>query len=135
MSEAGMNPKTAAKCRGFITSNVGLYCWLVAVNEFKCDEIYMIGMDHCYAKGDKPKVDKDSSNPDERELYLHAFQELYNTFNDETIILHPANQLWHEEFVWFSKQYPYIKTINCTGRGALYDPCFKWQPISQMKTW
>ena len=135
MSATGMKVKTAAKCRGFITSNVGLYCWLVAINEFKCNEIYMIGMDHCYGEGEKPKLDKNSSNPDERELYLHAFQELLNTHNEETVILHPAQQLWHEEFIWYCKKYPQIKTINCTGRGALYERWFKWQPISQLKTW
>jgi len=135
MSKAGMTIKTAALCRGFITSNVGLYSWLVAVNEFKCNEVYMIGMDHCYASGDKPNLDKNSSNADERELYLHAFQELVNPYNGETVILHPAHRLWHEEFIWYCKQYPQIKTINCSGRGALYEDCFTWNPISNMPHW
>lgn len=135
MNEAGIVPKNAPKCRGFITSNVGLFCWLIAVEEFECDEVYLIGMDHCYGKEEKPKVDKNSSDPDERELYLHAFQELINPYDKETVILHPANQLWHEEFVWFAGRKPHVTTYNCTGRGALYDQYFKWQPISQMQSW
>jgi hypothetical protein len=135
MTEAGISTETAGECRGFITSNVGLYCWLIAVNHYRCDEVYMIGMDHSYGKDQKPNCDKNSSNPDERELYLHVFQELVNPYNKEQIILHPANQLWHEEFVWFAKKAKGCKTINCTGRGALFDPVFEWKPISQLETW
>ena len=135
MKEAGMEIKRVPECKGYITSNVGLYCWLIATQHFKCNEVLLVGMDHCYGKDQKPKVDKNSSDPVEQELYQYAFQELVNPFDDETLILHPANQLWHEEFIWYQEKYPNVKTINCTGRGALYEKCFKWNPISQMKNW
>jgi len=135
MKEAGIDPQPVPECKGYITSNVGLYCWLIAIHHFKCNEIYLVGMDHCYGPNDKIKVDKHSDDDDERELYTLAFQELVNPFTNETCILHPANTLWHEEFIWYQEKFPDIKTINCTGRGALYEECFHWNPISKMKSW
>lgn len=136
MAAAKIDPvKPVPECKGFITSNVGLYCWLIAVQKFQCDEVFMIGMDHCYGVNEGPKIDKNSEDPDERELYPLAIQELLNPFDDEVVKLHPANQLWREEFIWYQEKYPQIKTINCTGRGALYDKCFHWNPISKMKNW
>jgi len=55
--------------------------------------------------------------------------------NGEPLILHPAFQLWKEEFEWYKAKYPEIKTFNCTGRGALFRKDFVWKPISEMKSW
>lgn len=129
ITNAGMKWNVAGKLRGYITSNVGLFSWLAAVITWKCDEVYMIGMDHCYGKGQKPNVEIPS------ELFTYGFQCLINPIDGEDLILHPAFQLWKEEFEWYKGKYPDIKTYNLTGRGALFRKDFIWKPISEMKTW
>jgi len=131
MTTANIKYHTAAKLRGYITSNVGLFSWLLAHIIFDCNDIYMIGMDHCYEKGKPPPVHRDS------ELFQIGFKVRINPYNQEEIILHPAFDLWTEEFNWYLSKYEDtdLVTHNLTGRGALYDPHIKWQPISQMKTW
>jgi len=129
IKEAGMDLFIAAKVRGYITSNVGLFCWLVSVVSLEAKEIYLIGMDHCYAGDKPPPVDQDS------ELFKAGFKVRVNPYNDERIILHPAYQLWTEEFNWYVNKFPGVKTYNLTGRGALYKKEFNWQSISQMKNW
>jgi len=127
--DAGMELYVAADLRGYITSNVGLFLWMVAHIILKSNDIYLIGMDHCYGKGDGPPVDRNS------ELFHYGFQVLVNPFDKEEIILHPAFELWKEEFNWYTEKYQGVNTYNCTGRGALYRDSFKWQPITQMQTW
>jgi len=129
MKEAGIDWAVAGKLRGYITSNVGLFLWLVAHVMYKSDDIYLIGMDHCYAKDKPPPVDKNS------ELFKYGFQVLYNPYTKDEIILHPAFELWKEEFDWYSDKYKEVTTRNCTGFGALYKETFKWQPISEMAKW
>jgi len=129
MQNAGMKWNVAGKLRGYITSNVGLFSWLGAVIIWGCDEIYMVGMDHCYGKGQLPNVDLKS------DLFKYGFKTMDNTINGEHLILHPAFQLWKEEFEWYKAKYPEIKTFNCTGRGALFRKDFLWKPISEMKSW
>jgi len=127
--QAEMRIHTAAKCRGYITSNVGLFSWLIAHVIQGCDTIYLIGMDHCYARGDGPPVDRNS------DLFKYGFYTMYNRLNDEDIILHPAFQLWKEEFNWYAEKYPDVHTINCTGRGALFEGCMEWRSIKDMESW
>lgn len=126
---AGIKYGVAAKCRGYITSNVGLFSWLVSHMILEYDETYLIGMDHCYPRGGGPPVDRDS------ELFQYGFQVLLNPLNDEEIILHPAFQLWSEEMNWYAEKYKNVKITNCTGRGALYNSCFIWKPIKDLKSW
>lgn len=135
MIDAGIKPVNVPECRGYITSNVGLYCWLLAIQKFKCDRTFLFGMDHCYAPGKRPKIDKNSDDPDERELYSLAVQELINPFNGETLLLTPEYSLWHEEFLWYTTKFPKVEVINCSGRGALYERNYKWSPSSKMKNW
>ena len=126
---AGMKVITAAKCRGYITSNVGLFSWLTAHVIEDCDKIFLIGMDHCYATGDGPPVDRDS------DLFKYGFYTMVNKYDGEDLILHPAFELWKEEFNWYVGKYPNVTTINCTGRGALCEKHMKWIPIKIMKSW
>ena len=126
---AKIEVNVAAKLRGYITSNVGLFLWLVAHIIYKSTEIYLIGMDHCYPKDKPPPVDRNS------ELFKYGFQVLHNPYTDEELILHPAYELWKEEFDWYTEKYAIVTTFNCTGFGSLYKPTFRWKPISQMKTW
>ena len=135
MTDAGMKPIKVPECRGYITSNVGLYCWLVAIQKLKSTRTFMIGMDHCYAPNTRPRIDKNSNDSSERELYIYAVQELVNPYNNETLLLTPEFQLWHEEFGWYTEKFPKIEVINCSGRGALYEKNYLWKPISQMKSW
>ena len=128
MKQARIQPHVAGDIREYVTSNVGLFSWLLAFRTFKCNEIYMIGMDHCYGPLEKPKV------PRESKLFEVAFKVRINPYTNEEVILHPAYELWTEEFEWYIQKYPKTKTINMTGRGALYDKRIKWSPITQMKT-
>ena len=135
MTLAGIKPVGVPECRGYITSNVGLYCWLLAIQKFKCTRTFLLGMDHCYPPDKGPRIDKNSKDPVERELYTYAVQELINPINSETLILTPEFQLWHEEFLWYTTKFPKIEVINCSGRGALFEKNYKWKPISKMKSW
>ena len=135
MVKADIKPVNVPECRGYITSNVGLYCWLVAIHKFKCDRTFLVGMDHCYATGKRPRIDKNSSDPAERELYQYAVQELINPYDKETLLLTPEYTLWHEEFRWYATKFPKIEIYNLSGRGALYEKIFKWNPIKEMKSW
>lgn len=135
MKFAGIKVSRVPECKGYITSNVGLYCWLIATQKFKCDRVFMLGMDTCYAPGKRPKIDKNSDDPIERELYKYAVQELINPHNGETLLLTPEMQLWHEEILWYCQKFPKIEVINCSGRGALYEKNYNWKPILTMKTW
>lgn len=123
------DPLVAADLRGYITSNVGLFFWLLANVSLKCDEIYMVGMDHCYAKDTGPPIERSS------DLFKYGFKVRINPYINEEVVLHPAYELWTEEFEWYVKKSENIKTYNLTGRGALYNKSFIWQPISKMETW
>ena len=129
IKEVGMDLHNAGKVRGFITSNVGLFSWLIAGQVQDAKEIYLIGTDHCYSKEKPPPVHRDS------ELFQVGFHVLINSYNDEELILHPAFLLWKEEFDYYVKKFPEIKTVNCTGRGALFNKEYFWQPIKDMKEW
>ncbi len=127
--EAGLDIKVAGDLRGYITSNVGLFFWLFATMSLKCDKVYMIGMDHCYGPGLGPPIDRST------ELFKYGFKTRINPFNKEEIILHPAYELWTEEFEWYAQENPKVKTYNLTGRGALYNKDFIWKPINTITTW
>jgi len=129
IKDAGIKMFLPGKVRGYITSNVGLFCWLTANTMLGSKEIYLIGLDHCYGPNESPPVDQNS------QLFKRGFQVLTDPYNNERLILHPAFQLWREEFNWYSKKFVSTKTYNLTGRGALYEKQFIWQPISQMKSW
>ena len=128
--DAGLgDPLVAADLRGYITSNVGLFFWLLATISLKCDEIFMIGMDHCYGTNEFPNVERDS------DIFRYGFKTRINPYNEEEIILHPAFELWTEEFEWYVKKYEKVRTINLTGRGSLYSRDFIWHPITKLKDW
>lgn len=128
MKSVGLEVKVASNTSMFLTSNVGLFSWFVSFLELNCDEAYLIGMDHCYPIDDGPPVDRDS------EIFKYGFQVLINPYNYEDIILNPAHQLWREEFVYYSNKFKdRIKTINLTGRGALFGKNIIWEPDYLMK--
>ena len=128
IKNAGIEVSLPGKVRGFITSNVGLFSWLIALHMLKASEIYMIGMDHCYGANESPPVDQ------KERLFELGFQVLTNPYDNERLILHPAFSLWREEFLHYTKTFT-IKTYNLTGRGALYEKQFIWQPIKDMTSW
>ena len=134
LKNAQINYESAAKARDYMnTSNVGLFCYHIAREIFESNKVYLIGMDHAYGRGQGPPVDRKS------ELFAWAFYTLYNPFtpDENEIILHPANELWREEFEYYKKHmFPNMEIINMTGRGALYNPeCFTWMPIKELKSW
>ena len=129
MTAAGLKIDIAGKIRGYITSNVGLFSYLIGGLILGCNEVYLIGMDHCYPRGQGPPVERGS------ELFKYGFNVMINKYNDEEIILHPAFMLWQEEFDWYSKEHPEIKVVNMTGRGALFAEQFIWKPIKDIKSW
>ncbi len=123
---------TAAKCRDYMnTSNVGLFCYHIAREILNAKQVYLIGMDHSYGKGEYPPVERES------ELFQWGFYTLQNPYtpDEKEIVLHSANEMWREEFVYYAEMFPKVEVINCTGRGALYQKCFTWNPIEQMKNW
>jgi len=131
LGEAKISWEIAPNCGDYFnTSNVGLFTWFVSIHSLDIKEIYLLGMDHCYAKDAPPPVDQKS------ELFKYGFYVVWDPHNDEKMILNPAHQLWKEEFEYFSKQYPEVKNINLTGRGALCkDKYFEWKPISNLNSW
>ena len=129
MVNAKMKVEVAAKCRNYMTSNVGLFSYIAATAEFNNDEIYLIGMDHCYPRGEGPPVDRNS------ELFKYGFNVMINKYNNEEIILHPAFMLWQEEFTFYANKFPKVKIYNLTGRGALFSDKFIWSPIKTLKSW
>jgi len=129
MNKANINIQVAAAVRGATTSNVGLFCWLVAHLIMKGSDTYLIGMDHCYAENQPPPVDRSS------ELFYWGFYTLWNPHLQKEIILNPAHELWQEEFHWNMKQYPHVKVHNLTGWGALFGDKIQWEPISEKKKW
>jgi len=127
--DANIPCEIAAPCRSETTSNVGLFSWLISHLIHKCNETYLIGMDHAYAGDKPPPVPRDS------ELFFWGFYTLYNPILETEIILNPAHELWQEEFHWNMVKFPDIKVINCTGWGALFGGGIEWKPIKQMKSW
>ena len=131
IKDAGLKYETAAKARDWMnTSNVALYSYHIARVVYNCNEIYLLGMDHCYAKDKPPPVDQNS------ELFAVGFYKLWEPHNDEHLILNPAHELWREEFDHYTKTFPEIKVTNLTGRGALYNrEKYIWKPIKEMQQW
>lgn len=126
---ANIKMSVAGKLRGYITSNVGLFSYLVSAIMLKAKTVYFIGMDHCYPEGQGPPVDRNS------ELFKYGFTVMWNKYNDEEIILHPAFVLWKEEMDFYTKKYPEVKVYNLTGRGALFEKQYIWKPISNIGDW
>lgn len=93
--------------------NVGLFAWQVAVNLFNADEVYLIGMD--YAHSDLDEYTKGQRLTPE-----------FNPHLNRNVQVNAVHQQWKHQFLTGISRNPHVKTINCTGDGALFGKGIKW---------
>jgi len=96
------------------TSNVGLFTWMVMGKEYHIDEIYLIGMDYAYSS-------EDGYTPYEGKKIIR------NPHLNRDVVTHIIFNSWKEVFLKGIRNNPHVKTINCTGEGALFGKGIEWQ--------
>jgi len=97
------------------TSNCGLFIMMILSHDFKCNDVYMIGMDHSFARDtkfeDTHKECKYIENPYDKVKY----------------IAHPLHEHWKYNFIDRMGMYKEVKVTNCTGRGILFGGRIIWK--------
>jgi len=105
-----------------VICNVGLFAYLIAAQYIKADEIFLIGMDHSYGRGEHPNITEDT------EIWRRAFFTTMNPHLKERMIMNPLFKLWREEFLRNRMTNPEVKVVNMTGWGVLFGRDIEWIP-------
>jgi len=106
-----------------VITNVGSFCFLIAAQILKADEIYLFGMDHSYGKGQRPKIKEFS------QIWQRAIYTTFNPHIKQRIIMNPIHMLWREEFHRWMMENPKPKVINMTGWGSLFGKNIQWTSV------
>jgi len=99
------------------TSNCGLFIMMILSYDFKCKDVYMIGMDHSFERG---RTIQDTHPECTMEK---------NPYDGYEYCVHPLHSHWRYNFIdrMGLPDYKQVRVTNCTGRGVLFGGRIIWK--------